>query len=591
MFIPFLPLFFAFFVLGLLFQTPGQLAGDLSFSPWIVIFFFLTMSVLIGQIPPRYLGERTAIKFTPRRMMVLILWGLMIYGSRLDLELMVIFQSLPFFKSEFSFFSLLLIYWFGDALCINLIQERTPRGFLLKIDETLTHLRLQLPILLLIALQFAIFQIVEHVFLEFPSWQQSLITFCCSCLIMVTGGPYLIVTCWGAGGISSKDAEQTIQTELHANQISGIRILRWPEQIISVASAGIFGFVPGFRYLLISEQLIRALSFNELRAVIAHEAGHLRRHHLLYFFVGFIAFSGLLILSWRVVYGFQWLFVRDASPWPYILITVLGFFLFIRIILGFLSRNFERQADCHSLECVGFHPLKQALLKVAWLNGIDPQEDNWHHYGIQQRLQFLSNCLLMPNLIQLHHQRVFKIKHISGALAALCLTLNIGLMSESIQLSFFQFLLSRQLQSLEQINSEDHLLLRQLTDLATRYQFNSLETQAEPIYRKILEFTPNHAVALNNLAWLLATNYADYPEKIEEAIELALLAVAVQDSAFVWDTLAESYSQFGNYQQASQAAQRALELAQQGIGTSSYAGLDYYQERSLYFRQFVETAQ
>ncbi len=588
MFIPFLPLIIAFITLGLTSQISIDSEWSLPFSPWILIFCFLIFSTLLAQISSRYLGVRSALRLSPRRWIILILWAIMIYWTKLDQGLETFYDDIPM-KAELSIFTLVLTYWLGDSLCIDPILTWSKTALLQKYRQIISHLRLQLPILILIAFQFGILQMTEFSFFDFPDWTKSLFIFGFSLLVMITTSPFIMVTCWGATPLYSKSTEHLINTELQANQVSVTRILTWPEHIISTTTAGVIGFIPGCRYLLISQQLVDSLSHEELRAVIAHEAGHLRKHHLLFFLLGFIAFNGILILSYHILYGFQWLYFLESSIWPYTILTILELLLFFRIILGFLSRNFERQADCNSLERVGFNPIKQALLKVAWINGIDPETDNWHHYGIQQRLQFLSDCTISPHLAKQHHQRVFIIKTTCIALVMLLVGLNSSVMSEKIQLEIFELLLPEKLQLLEEQSVENPILLRQMTDLAIRYQVTNRIDQAEPIYRQLLDITPDNTLVLNNLAWLLATNFDNYPEKIEESLQLALLAVQQEEAAFIWDTLAESHLKNGNHQQAFQAAQHALQLAQQGKGISPEAGIHYYQKRFDYFQQFISS--
>ena len=51
---------------------------------------------------------------------------------------------------------------------------------------------------------------------------------------------------------------------------------------------------------------------------------------------------------------------------------LMGLLIFIRFGFGFLSRNFERQADCKALSRNGLTPIANALFKVSWINAIDP---------------------------------------------------------------------------------------------------------------------------------------------------------------------------------------------------------------------------
>ncbi|MBF0280661.1 MAG: M48 family metalloprotease [SAR324 cluster bacterium] len=513
----------------------------------------------------------------------------MIYQIRLDQDFQQILEKFSF-RSELSLLILLLTYWLGDSLCMDRVSVWTKKELAQKFQKIVFHLRLQLPILILIFFQFSIFQVIDFYLSENFGWQKDLLIFSMSLLIMMVFSPFIMTHSWGAKPLSSKMKEKIIQTELKASQVSVTQILSWPEHIISTATAGVIGFIPGCRYLLISEQLIQLLSADELRAVIAHEAGHLKKYHLPFFLFGFIAFSTFISLSWYIADQYFWLFIWEKPLWIFIILTGLGIFIFIRFVFGFLSRNFERQADCNSLEKVGYDPFKQALLKVAWINGIDPESDNWHHYGIQQRLEFLAGCLLLPKRVQIHHQRVFKIKMICLALVVMMVGANTYALSDLARLKFSRFLLPQHLQSLELHKEKKPVLLGRMAELATRYLEKNQIDQAEPIYRKILEITPNNPLVLNNLSWLLATNYGEIPEKVEESIHLAQLALQKEKAAFIWDTLAEAYHKRGENSQALEAAEQALLLAEQGKGISIEAGIDYYQERSLIFRHLAKQA-
>ena len=69
-------------------------------------------------------------------------------------------------------------------------------------------------------------------------------------------------------------------------------------------TAGVMGLIKRFRYLLITPALLDLLEPEELKGVVAHEIGHVRKKHLI-FYLGF--FVGYVILT---VFFSQWLFSR-----------------------------------------------------------------------------------------------------------------------------------------------------------------------------------------------------------------------------------------------------------------------------------------
>ena len=79
--------------------------------------------------------------------------------------------------------------------------------------------------------------------------------------------------------------------------------------------------------------------------------------------------------------------------------------------------------------------------------------------------------------------------------------------------------------------------------------------KADLYYRQVLRLLPNHGVALNNLAWLLA------PQKKGEALVLARKALALEpESPDRLDTLGYALSFAGKTAEARQAYEKALVL-------------------------------
>jgi hypothetical protein len=81
------------------------------------------------------------------------------------------------------------------------------------------------------------------------------------------------------------------------------------------------GIVPRYRYILVTDALMSALSTEELESVLAHEMGHARYFHLLFyvlFFVGFMVISfrsvGCLYLSGLCVVSFGWAHFGGGRP-------------------------------------------------------------------------------------------------------------------------------------------------------------------------------------------------------------------------------------------------------------------------------------
>jgi STE24 endopeptidase len=151
-------------------------------------------------------------------------------------------------------------------------------------------------------------------------------------------------------------------------------------------TAGILGMFYPFRYFFISSDLLRILDQDELIGVLAHEAGHVKKRHMLWLcliFFNFPLFLGIILFVMARLLKFS-----DALS---SLSLIIFGFLYFRIIFAYFLRSFEREADYYSYKLLGTHvPLASALLKIGELSG-QLYKKNWHHYGVLERVSFLSS--------------------------------------------------------------------------------------------------------------------------------------------------------------------------------------------------------
>ena len=80
-------------------------------------------------------------------------------------------------------------------------------------------------------------------------------------------------------------------------------------------------------------------------------------------------------------------------------------------------------------------------------------------------------------------------------------------------------------------------------------------------YRQALSEEPNIAIAVNNLAWTLATSSSPEIRNGSEAVQLAERLCKLDPASPSFDTLAASYAEAGRFPEAVRAAQQALTLA------------------------------
>ncbi len=89
---------------------------------------------------------------------------------------------------------------------------------------------------------------------------------------------------------------------------------------------------------------------------------------------------------------------------------------------------------------------------------------------------------------------------------------------------------------------------------------------AVKLYREALRRNPNSIMAMNNLAWLLATHPDDSIRDGAEAVRLAEQAAQISKSRnpTILDTLATTYAEAGDFDKAISVARKAIELAKAG---------------------------
>ncbi len=142
------------------------------------------------------------------------------------------------------------------------------------------------------------------------------------------------------------------------------------------ANAAVLGAFPFRRALLITEALVASLPRDELRAVIAHEAGHMRRWHVFWLVATVMAF--LLALDAAAV---AWNLRPGSLP------TLVG----LLVVFAATSQWFERQADAIAASIVGdSRVVASALRRVAAVNGSRPARWSITHGSINDRTARLT---------------------------------------------------------------------------------------------------------------------------------------------------------------------------------------------------------
>lgn len=230
--------------------------------------------------------------------------------------------------------------------------------------------------------------------------------------------PPVIVSIWQCEPIEASPLKERLEALCAKAHFKHGGMLYWTIMNQSLTAA-IVGVVPRLRYVMFTKRLFKELSPNAIEAILAHEIGHSYRKHLLIYpviLLGMLVCTSLFsvffsdpIASWFSHQNAQhpsalWTLLYPLALFiPYALIIGLYF----RFVFGLFSRLFERQADLHGFE-LGLPPehMIEALNDVAVATGFTHLAPNWHHYSIQERMDFLKAAAHNPAVIQAHHRRV-----------------------------------------------------------------------------------------------------------------------------------------------------------------------------------------
>jgi Zn-dependent protease with chaperone function len=398
------------------------------------------------------------------------------------------------------------------------------------------------------------------------------IYFCVFLVIVAVAGPVMIKSFWRCRPMDPGRQREQIEQLCRRAGMAYRDILYWPLFGGKMITAGVMGLIRRFRYILVTPSLLSLLAPEEIDAVIGHEIGHIKKKHLLFYL---LFFAGYLVLSYVtfdvILYAMifaepVWRIVHRSGANPGMVTSIVFstmiicvFLVYFRYVFGFFMRNFERQADGYVFTLFdSAAPLISTFYKISLTSGQPADRPNWHHYSIRERIEFLKKCEQDRLWIRRHDVRIRRAIGIYLAglalLAAFGYQLNMGAMGSKLGDHLISTIILREIER----SPENPSLYGLLGDLHYRRQNFAEVKQA---YEKSLTLRPGQPQVLNNLAWLLATCPDERLRDPARALELALRAVQLEESAFILDTLAECYFANGHYAQAVAAGKRALAQA------------------------------
>lgn len=396
---------------------------------WIGLFLYLTLLGLIYF--QNYLLNRFFSRLRRRYKDVILI----LVNSELVLFLcfFYFFLGAPRFLDSLGFQTLtiafsLLLYFVG--LAVFHISSHMPRG------KSPSHIRIRgahalrelqlifpftIPFIVLIVLSDILTHNLSHEQLDFlfndNSAAGAFIAFAITILLMIIMMiflPFWIQKIWQCKSLEDSELKDHLDKICNNIGFKHAGLKTWTV-LDHVLTAAIIGIVPRYRYVMFSKRLLNEMPEPCIEAVLVHEIGHsYHRHLFLYPFIilGVSVLLGLISLITPPISSMFLQFVVYAA--------VVA--LYFRIVFGFFSRLFERQADLYVF-AAGIHPqsLIDALDKIGIATGNSHHDPNWHHYSIQERMDFLKAAMHNPKLIEKHH------RHVKYVLIVYFILLSIGL--------------------------------------------------------------------------------------------------------------------------------------------------------------------
>jgi len=466
-------------------------------------------------------------------------------------------------------FYLATIWFFGHPAYEVAFQTGLSRR-----SFVLSNVRLNLPIVFPWVSLMLLYDLL--LFIPWPSFQAFLddaagqmVFFTLFLTVLMVFMPGLIQSWWGCEPYPPSEKAQALREFLQEKGFKYRQILKWPVFEGRMLTAGIMGLVPRYRYILITESLVEILSVEELKAVLAHEMGHIKYRHLffyLFFFLGFMFLSfGLFDIFFFFLAtnphfesllraegeGANLFYLALSLP---ILLTM---FVYFRYVMGFFMRHFERQADLYSaVSMEGPRQTISSLEKIALLGGKIRDLPSWHHFSIRERVDFLWRTTTESSLAKRHNRFVaFSFAVYLILVLGFGILLNFGPLKKNLIYRWAE-------QSLRQRIETQPRKLELSQNLADLYQEMGEYREARRIYEWIIDLDPHQAGALNGLAWLLATAEDKKMRDHELSLDLAKRAVALERSPMYLDTLAEAYFVNGMVQEAIETATEAMSVAE-----------------------------
>ncbi|MFA7230974.1 MAG: M48 family metallopeptidase [Victivallaceae bacterium] len=203
-------------------------------------------------------------------------------------------------------------------------------------------------------------------------------------LVIIYIAPYVLEPMFNKfTPLDDKNLEKIIKTTLQRAGINIRGVYKMDASKRTRHSNAYFTGLWRVKRIVVFDNLLETMSNEELVAVLAHEAGHCKKHHVFKNLLLFEALSGVAAFGAYHALKYDYLtrlfgLQHDTFFAKLILLGFVAtiFFWTVSLVFNMISRRFEREADDFAMDVIGSgKPLASALVKLSAdnLSNIHPQ--------------------------------------------------------------------------------------------------------------------------------------------------------------------------------------------------------------------------
>lgn len=228
--------------------------------------------------------------------------------------------------------------------------------------------------------------------------------------------PFILRVIWDVIPMPPGELRNRLLDLCESHRVKIRQLLLWRTHT-GMVNGAVMGVVAPLRMILLTDGLIAQLPEPQVEAVMAHELGHVRRHHMPLLAVAALGTLGAILSlldllmrliekitaqpGWREAAqtaGLQ----SDSIPQSAVGATlVAATFIAWLILFGWISRRFERQADTFAVQhfCTDIitpdaaRTMADALRNVCVLNHASTTRPSWRHGSIEWRIAYLHSLV------------------------------------------------------------------------------------------------------------------------------------------------------------------------------------------------------